>query len=77
MKSKVRIIVAVLLLVSPVIQAQDSEFKDTPYFSGMPNFIIYDAEDVEFDSYNIFNGKNCTTVDGKKFKRTYSLKEDA
>jgi OOP family OmpA-OmpF porin len=77
MKANVRLSIIVLLLVSPVIQAQDSEFKDTPYFSGMPGFRIYDAEDVEFDSYNFFNGKNCTTVEGKKFKRTYTLKEDA
>jgi OOP family OmpA-OmpF porin len=77
MKTNVRLSIIVLLLVSPVIQAQDSEFKDTPYFSGMPGFSIYDAEDVEFDSYNFFNGKNCTTVEGKKFKRTYTLKEDA
>jgi OOP family OmpA-OmpF porin len=77
MKTNVRLSIIVLLLVSPVIQAQDSEFKDTPYFSGMPGFRIYDGEDVEFDSYNFFNGKNCTTVEGKKFKRTYTLKEDA
>lgn len=79
MKNKVRIIVALLLLLSAIVQvkAQESEFKDTPWFSGMPNFEIYDAEDVEFDSYNFFNGKNCTTVEGKKFKRIYSLKEDA
>jgi outer membrane protein OmpA-like peptidoglycan-associated protein len=77
MKSKVQIIVASLLLVFPVIQAQESEYKDTPWFSGMPNFYIYAAEDVEFGSYNFFNGKNCTTVEGKKLKRTYSLKEDA
>jgi OOP family OmpA-OmpF porin len=43
----------------------------------MPNFTIYDAEDIEFDSYNFFNGKNCITVEGKKFKRNYFLKEDA
>ena len=79
MKNKVRIIVAFLVLVSPsaLVQAQESEFKDTPWFSGMPNFTIYDAEDIEFDSYNFFNGKNCTTVEGRKFKRTYALKEDA
>jgi hypothetical protein len=77
MKNKVSILVAVLLFVFPAIQAQESEFKDTPWFSGMPNFMIYDAVDVDFDSYNFFNGKNCTTVEGKKFKRTYSLKEDA
>jgi OmpA-OmpF porin, OOP family len=80
MKNKVCIIVAFMLLVSPKVvvkvQAQESEFKDTPWFSGMPNFAIYEAEDIEFDSYNFFNGKNCTTVEGRKFKRTYALKED-
>jgi OmpA-OmpF porin, OOP family len=77
MKNKVLIPAAVLLFVFPIIQAQESEFKDTPYFSGMPSFTIYDAEEIEFDSYNFFNGKNCTTVEGRKFKRTYTLKEGA
>jgi outer membrane protein OmpA-like peptidoglycan-associated protein len=77
MKNKLWLLIIALLIVPAVIQAQESEFKDTPYFSGMPSFMIYDAEDVEFDSYNFFNGKNCTTVEGKKFKRTYSLKEGA
>jgi OmpA-OmpF porin, OOP family len=81
MKNKVWIIVSFLLLLSPIVlvkvQAQESEFKDTPWVSGMPNFTIYDAEDTEFDSYNFFNGKNCTTVEGRKYKRTYALKEDA
>jgi outer membrane protein OmpA-like peptidoglycan-associated protein len=79
MKHKARMFFAFLILVSPtvLVQAQDSEYKDTPWFSGMPNFEIYDAEDIEFDSYNFFNGKNCTTVEGKKFIREYSIKEDA
>jgi OmpA-OmpF porin, OOP family len=77
MKARINFWIVVLMFVYPVVQAQDTEFKDTPYFSGMPNFIIYDAEDIEFDSYNFFNGKNCTTVEGKKFKRTYTVKEGA
>lgn len=77
MNSKIQIFVATLLLMSSLVRAQDSEFKDTPWFSGMPNYIIYDAEEIEFDSYNFFNGKNCTTVEGKKLKRIYSLKENA
>jgi OmpA-OmpF porin, OOP family len=81
MENTVRMFIAALILVSPSalvrVQAQESEYKDTPWFSGMPNFTIYDSEDKEFDSYNFFNGKNCTTVEGKKFKRIYSLKEDA
>ena len=77
MKTNVRLCIIVYFLVCPVIQAQDSEFKDTPWFSGMPNFTIYDAGESEFDSYNFFNGKNCITVEGRKYKRTYTLKEDA
>jgi len=80
MKNKLWIIVSFLFLMSPKVlvkvQAQESEFKDTPWFSGMPNFTIYDAEDIEFDSYNFYNGKTCTTVEGRKYKRTYALKED-
>lgn len=59
------------------MQAQESEYKDIPWFSGMPNYQIEAAEDIEFDSYNFFNGKNCTTVEGRKYKRSYWLKEDA
>jgi OOP family OmpA-OmpF porin len=79
MKTSLQAFIVVLLFLSPltVVQAQDSEYKDTPWFSGMPNYEIYDAEDVEFDSYNFFDGKNCNSVEGKKFRRIYSLKEDA
>lgn len=77
MKNTLLMIIMSLLLFSPIVKAQDSEFKDTPYFSGMPSYKINDASDKEFDSYNFFNGKNCTTVEGKKFSRGYSLKEDA
>lgn len=77
MKAKIKLFIVVLMFVFPVLQAQDSEFKDTPYFTGMPNYYIYSAEDIDFDSYNFFNGKNCTTIEGRKFKRTYSIKEDA
>jgi OmpA-OmpF porin, OOP family len=77
MRNIILICMAGLILFPMATSAQDSEYKDTPYFSGMPSFIIYDAEDIEFDSYNFFNGKDCTTVEGKKLKRTYTLKEDA
>jgi len=77
MKNKLWLFIVVLFFVPVVIQAQESEFKDTPWFSGMPSFAIYDAEDIEFDSYNFFNGKTCIAVEGRKFKRTYTLKEGA
>jgi outer membrane protein OmpA-like peptidoglycan-associated protein len=80
MKNKSWGFILLVLFISAIarVQAQDeSEVKDTPWFSGMPNYTIYDGEEIEFDSYNFFNGKNCTTVEGRKFKRIYSLKEDA
>ncbi|MBI4811212.1 MAG: hypothetical protein HY800_07215, partial [Ignavibacteriales bacterium] len=76
MKNTLRMFIVGLLLFSTLSQAQESEFEDTPYFSGMPSYKIIDAADKEFDSYNFFNGKNCTTVEGKKFSRSYTLKED-
>jgi len=54
-----------------------SEFKDTPYFTGMPSYKIDDASDHEFADYRFFNGKDCTTVEGEKYFRAYSLKENA
>jgi outer membrane protein OmpA-like peptidoglycan-associated protein len=77
MKTILGFLVAGLMIAFTVLKAQVSDYKDVPYFSGMPNYVINDGEDIEFDSYNFFNGKNCITVEGKKFKRSYGLKEDA
>jgi len=54
-----------------------SEFKDTPYFTGMPSYKITEGTDQEFSDYRFYNGKNCTTVEGKKHYRAYTLKEGA
>jgi outer membrane protein OmpA-like peptidoglycan-associated protein len=55
----------------------ESEFKDTPYISGMPSHRITDATDQEFADYRFYNGKTCITVEGKKHYRAYTLKEGA
>jgi len=77
-------IVFVVLLIgvlsAPAIaQDEESEIKakDTPYFSGMPDYKIVDADDKKFADYLFWNGKDCTTVEGKRFFRAYTLKEDA
>ena len=57
------------------VAGAQSEFKDTPYFTGMPSYKITDASDQEFADYRFYNGKNCTTVEGKKHHRAYTLKE--
>ena len=81
MKNKLWILLLVTLSIAFTVQlnGQDDEPqpKDTQWFSGMPNYTIYEAQDIEFDSYNFWNGKNCTTVEGRKFRRVYNLKEDA
>ncbi|GAB4485540.1 MAG: hypothetical protein OHK006_11880 [Thermodesulfovibrionales bacterium] len=55
----------------------ESVLKDTPYFTGMPNYKITEATDQEFADYRFYNGKNCTTVEGKKHYRAYTLQENA
>jgi len=81
MKNKFWMLLAVILLAPVTVQMQaqveEPQPKDTQWFSGMPNYVIYEAQDIEFDSYNFWNGKNCTTVEGRKFRRVYTLKEDA
>ena len=62
-------------MVSP--GGAQTEFEDTPYFTGMPNYKIVDATDQEFADYRFFNGKDCTTLEGKKMFRAYTLKEGA
>jgi OOP family OmpA-OmpF porin len=65
-----------VLAVSSGADAQ-SEFKDTPYFTGMPSYKITEVSDQEFADYRFYDGKNCTTIEGKKFYRAYTLKEGA
>jgi len=77
MKNKVWLFIVLLPFITNTVKAQESEFQDTPWFSGMPNYMICEAEDIDFDSYNFYNSTNCTTVEGKKFTRSYCLKEDA
>ena len=57
------------------LQAQDDEYKDAPYFKGMPNYVIDYVEDIEYDNYHFFNGTKCQVVEGKKFVRQYVIKE--
>jgi OOP family OmpA-OmpF porin len=53
------------------------EFKDTPFFSGMTSYRIAEATDQEFADYRFYNGNDCTTLEGRKYYRAYTLKEGA
>ncbi len=81
MKVAALLSIGLLLTISAAITAQDEEeglvAKDTPYFSGMPNYKIADSYDREFDDYRFFDGKDCVTAEGKKSHRAYTVKEDA
>ncbi|NWF57414.1 MAG: OmpA family protein [Syntrophaceae bacterium] len=74
---KLFFLIQLMILGGFSITSAESEFKDTPYFSGMPNYRITDASDLEFSDYRFYNGEDCTTVEGKKHFRTYALKEGA
>ena len=69
-------VVCLVVCLSFSMVGAESEYKDTPYFSGMPSHKIVDAIDQEFSDYRFFNGKDCTTVEGKKYFRAYTLKEN-
>jgi len=75
----IRLFCIIYLIVLGAFSAAraQSEFKDTPFFTGMPSYKIADATDQEFADYRFFNGNNCTTVEGKKHYRAYTLKEGA
>jgi OOP family OmpA-OmpF porin len=75
MKTIANILIAASMAFFATLKAQDAEFKDVRFFSGMPNYRIVDASDKEFDNYRFFNSKDCSTVEGKKFSRSYTLKE--
>lgn len=70
-------IICLLILGTFSGAGAQSEFKDTPYFTGMPSYKITEGTDQEFADYRFFNGKNCTTVEGKRHYRAYTLKEGA
>jgi OOP family OmpA-OmpF porin len=63
-------------MLRPVL-AQEEEYKDTPYLSGMPSYEISYGEDREFDSSQFFDGKAVVPVEGQYWTRTYSLREGA
>jgi outer membrane protein OmpA-like peptidoglycan-associated protein len=70
-------LITLIVLGAFSVAGAQSEFKDTPYFTGMPSYKITEATDQEFSDYRFYNGKNCTTVEGKKYYRAYTLKEGA
>jgi len=74
------VLAAACLAAAAPLPAQDEEGRkpsDTPYFTGMPNYVIESADDKEFDAWSFLSGPGCTSVEGRKLLRSYFLKEGA
>lgn len=71
------LMVCLLVLGAFSAAAAQSEYEDTPFFTGMPGHMIAEAIDQEFADYNFYDGDTCTTVEGRKYFRAYTLKEGA
>jgi outer membrane protein OmpA-like peptidoglycan-associated protein len=73
------LLVAVCLaLALPAVSAR-ADVKEFPYLNSLPNYEFSegDSVDQEFASYKFFDGKKWQTVEGRFWKRIYTLKSDA
>jgi hypothetical protein len=70
----------VLLLPAGFASAQDPQDaeggKDTPYFTRMPNFLIDETTNREYDSYTFFDGKMEVMIEGKVYQTRHRQKDD-
>lgn len=51
--------------------------KDNPYLSRMPNYLITDSEEKEFEAFQFCDGKALKTVEGRYSKVYYEINENA
>jgi OOP family OmpA-OmpF porin len=51
--------------------------KDNPYLSRMPNYLITDFEEKEFEAFRFCDGKALKTIEGKYSKTYYEIDENA
>jgi outer membrane protein OmpA-like peptidoglycan-associated protein len=51
--------------------------KDNPYLSRMPNYLITDFEEKEFEAFKFCDGKALKTVEGRYSKVYYEINENA
>jgi OmpA-OmpF porin, OOP family len=59
------------------IEIDTPPLTDSPYFSGMPNYMLGASSDKDFDAYDFFDGKKLVTVEGKLWSKEYWLQEKA
>jgi OmpA-OmpF porin, OOP family len=59
------------------VEIDTPPLTDSPYFSGMPNYMLGASSDKDFDAYDFFDGKKMVTVEGRLWSKEYWLKEKA
>jgi OOP family OmpA-OmpF porin len=59
------------------VEIDTPPLTDSPYFSGMPNYMLGASSDKDFDAYEFFDGKKLVTVEGKLWSKEYWLQEKA
>jgi hypothetical protein len=62
---------------SAVVAPAQDELPDFPYLSHMSNYAITGSSDREFDEYVFFDGKQMVSLEGKKYSKEYSVKENS
>jgi hypothetical protein len=51
--------------------------EDTPSFTRLPDYVLTDSHDSDFDAFDFYDGKECITIEGKKYHRAYILRDVA
>ncbi len=69
---------SLLALANSARAQEDCEnCKDLSYLPRLPNYHLTAADEAEFDAYKFPDGKTLHTVEGRYFRRDYSLNEGA
>jgi OOP family OmpA-OmpF porin len=67
-----------LLIIGGVVRAHaDKPLPDFPYLSHLTNYKLNNSDDREFDEFSFFDGKKMVNVEGRLYRKNYSLKDGA
>lgn len=79
-KSKILLFISICLFLTSGIAFAGEDIegsKDNPYLSRMPNYLITDSEEKEFEAFQFCDGKALKTVEGRYSKVYYEINENA
>lgn len=61
---------------TPPTRARTAQ-EDTPSFTRLPDYVLTDSRDSDFEAFDFYDGKACITIEGKKYERAYILRDGA